>query len=63
MAFRAATNNCLFVSGPGIKKGLILETPHRIVDVMPTVLEMMGRDAAGAGMQGSPMRELWVENP
>lgn len=63
MAFRAVTNNCLFVSGPGIRKGTIDETPHRIVDVMPTVLEMMGRSADGAGMQGSPMRELWTERP
>ena len=63
MAFRAATNNSLFVSGPGIKKGNIDETPHRIVDVMPTVLEMMSRDAASAGMDGRPMREIWVESP
>ncbi len=63
MAFRAATNNCLFVSGPGIRRGFISETPRRIVDVMPTVLEMMRLDAASAGMDGSPMREIWAENP
>ena len=63
MAFRAATNDCMFFSGPGIKKATILETPHRIVDIMPTVLEMMGQDASSAGMDGSSMRELWTENP
>src|SRR6185503_9026275 len=63
MAFRATTNNCMFVSGPGIMKGTILETPHRIVDIMPTVLEMMGQDAASAGMDGKPMRELWEATP
>jgi predicted AlkP superfamily pyrophosphatase or phosphodiesterase len=63
MAFREATNNSLFVSGPGIKKGTVIETPHRIVDIMPTVLEMMGRDTASAGMDGHPMREIWEEKP
>jgi predicted AlkP superfamily pyrophosphatase or phosphodiesterase len=63
MAFRATTNNSMFVSGPGIRKGTILETPHRIVDIMPTVLEMMGQDSTSAGMDGKPMRELWEATP
>ena len=63
MAFREATNHSLFFSGPGIRKGVILETPHRIVDIMPTILEMTGRDAAGAGMDGRPIREIWEGGP
>ena len=63
MAFREATNNSLFVSGPGIKKGTVIETPHRMVDVMPTVLEMMRHDVASAGMDGHPMREIWEGEP
>jgi hypothetical protein len=59
MAFREATNNCLFVSGPGIRKGVIIETPHRMVDVMPTVLQMAGKDPNSAGMDGRPIREIW----
>lgn len=59
MAFREATNNCLFISGPGIRKNTIIETPHRMVDIMPTVLEMMGQDASLAGMDGTPIREIW----
>ena len=59
MAFREATNFSFFVSGPGIRKGVILETPHRMVDLMPTVLEMTGRDPAGGGMDGRPIREIW----
>jgi len=59
MAFREATNHCLFISGPGIRKGAIIETPHRMVDIMPTVLEMMGKDTNGAGMDGRPIREIW----
>ena len=59
MAFREATNHCLFVSGPGIRKGVIIETPHRMVDIMPTVLQMMGKDPTSAGMDGRPIREIW----
>lgn len=59
MAFREATNNSLFVSGPGIRKGVIIETPHRMVDIMPTVLEMMGRDPRAAAMDGQPIHEIW----
>jgi hypothetical protein len=59
MAFREATNNCMFFSGPGIKKGAIIETPHRLVDLMPTVLHMAGRDADSAAMDGHPVQEIW----
>ncbi len=59
MAFRETTNHCLFVSGPGIRKGAIIETPHRMVDIMPTVLQMMGKDPKDAGMDGLPIREIW----
>lgn len=59
MAFRESTNNSLFVSGPGIRKGAIIETPHRMVDIMPTVLEMAGKDPKNAVMDGQPIREIW----
>lgn len=59
MAFREATNNSLFIAGPGIKKGVVLETPHRMVDVMPTVMLMMGRDPSKLGMDGLPILEAW----
>ena len=59
MAFREATNNSLFVSGPGIRKGVIIETPHRMVDILPTVFQMMGRDPTSAAMDGLPIREIW----
>lgn len=59
MAFREATNHCLFFSGPGIKKGVIIETPHRMVDIMPTVLQMTGKDPNSEGMDGRPIREIW----
>jgi len=60
MAFREATNNSLFIAGPGIRKGVIIETPHRMVDIMPTVLEMAGKDPTSAGMDGRPIREIWA---
>ncbi len=63
MAFREATNHSLFISGPGIRRGAVVTAPHRIVDIMPTVLEMMGRDPAGSGMDGRPIREIWEDRP
>ena len=59
MAFRESTNNSLFICGPGIRKGVTIETPHRMVDVMPTVLEMAGKDPDSAGMDGRPIHEIW----
>ncbi|MGB9407302.1 MAG: hypothetical protein WCA89_07180, partial [Terracidiphilus sp.] len=59
MAFREATNNSLFICGPGIRKGVIVDTPHRMVDIMPTVLQMMGRESDSIGMDGRPIREIW----
>ncbi|MFZ4394368.1 MAG: alkaline phosphatase family protein [Kiritimatiellia bacterium] len=63
MAFREACNNSLFMAGPGIRKGVIIETPHRIVDFLPTVLEMAGQDPTRAGMDGTPIREIWEVGP
>lgn len=63
MAFRETTNNSLFVSGPGIKKGVIIETPHRMVDIMPTVLDMTGQDPNRADMDGHSMHEIWEDEP
>ena len=63
MAFREATNNSLFLCGPGIRKGVIIETPHRMVDLLPTILEMAGKDPASAGMDGRPIREIWAGLP
>lgn len=62
MAFREATHICLFVSGPGIRKGAVVDEPHRILDIMPTVLEMMGKNSADANMDGRPIREIWESN-
>jgi arylsulfatase A-like enzyme len=30
-----------------------------MVDIMPTVLEMAGKDPNSAGMDGRPIREIW----
>jgi hypothetical protein len=59
MAFREATNQCLFISGPGIRKSAVVEAPHRMVDIMPTVLEMMRMDPNESNMDGRPIREIW----
>ncbi len=59
MAFREATNNSFFFSGPGIRKRAIIDTPHRMVDLMPTVMHIMGRDADASAMDGKPVQEIW----
>ncbi len=59
MAFREATNICLFVSGPGIRQGTVIETPCRMVDIMPTVMEMKGFDPTENTMDGLPIQDIW----
>jgi arylsulfatase A-like enzyme len=32
----------LVISGPGVRKGLVLDSPARLVDIAPTILTLMG---------------------
>jgi len=59
MAFREATQICMFFAGPGIRQGYVIKEPHRIVDILPTVLTMMSRDWKGNAIDGIPVNGIW----
>lgn len=47
-----------FVSGPRIAPGVLLE-PQRIVNVVPTILEMIGRPDDSSSMDGVAIRGIY----
>jgi hypothetical protein len=59
MAFREATQICMFFAGPGIRQGYVIKEAHRIVDILPTVLTIMSRDWKGNGIDGVPIDGIW----
>jgi predicted AlkP superfamily pyrophosphatase or phosphodiesterase len=40
-------HNFLVISGPGVNKGAVTQSPARLVDIAPTVLTLMGVEAQG----------------
>jgi hypothetical protein len=48
------------VSGPNLAKGVRVDRPARIIDVLPTALELAHIDYDPASMDGSPVREIWA---
>jgi len=59
MAFKESTHMCMFFSGPGVARGRVIEEPHRIVDVLPTVLTMMSKEWKAEGLDGIPVNGIW----
>jgi hypothetical protein len=64
-----ATRASWFVSGPGVRRGTRIETPCRLVDLTPTILDMVGLwDTVGSSSQtvenrdfdGTPIREIYT---
>lgn len=70
-----AARATLFVSGPGVRRGARIETPARLTDLTPTILDMVGlwdavaeaaapRREAPTGsaplFDGRPLRELYA---
>jgi arylsulfatase A-like enzyme len=45
----------LILSGPGIRPGRVSSYPARLIDIAPTVLQLMG--ASSSGMQGLPLAD------
>ncbi len=48
----------LFVAGPNIRRGSYLQ-PCRIIDVMPTMLDMIGRPANPKDVDGRPLQGIY----
>ncbi|MBV9280704.1 MAG: alkaline phosphatase family protein [Chloroflexi bacterium] len=51
----------LILSGPGIRAGQVSSYPARLVDVAPTILQLMG--ASHRGMQGIPLADALQSPP
>jgi len=49
----------LRIAGPQVR-ATIDPAPHRIIDVLPTILEMVGRPELAAGMDGRPIRSCYA---
>ncbi len=65
-----ATRASWFVSGPRVRRGARIETPCRLADLTPTILDMVGlwtnlsveggeTDTSRIGFDGRPLRDLY----
>lgn len=59
MAFRDSVRICCFFAGPGIRRGGVIETPHRIVDILPTILDIRQQPYDPAALDGAPITGIW----
>ncbi len=53
---------CWFVSGPNVMRGARVEPPNRLVDLTPTILDMVGFSAKDANFDGTVIRNFY-ESP
>jgi len=51
-----------FVSGPNIRRGARIEAPCRLVDLTPTLLEMVGSPVNMDHFDGHPLRSIYHTN-
>jgi arylsulfatase A-like enzyme len=51
----------LILSGPGIREGHVSSSPARLIDIAPTLLQLMG--ASYRGMQGIPLADAMTSPP
>ena len=60
--FRDSMRSCWFVAGPGIRRGARVSVPCRLVDLTPTILEMVGDRFEVDAMDGRPLRTIYSED-
>lgn len=48
-----------FVSGPNVRRGTRIETPCRLADLTPTILELVGVSTGDKGFDGRPLRGIF----
>lgn len=51
-----------FVSGPGVRRGARLDEPCRLVDLTPTLLDMLGHPVEQYGLDGRPIRRMFTSD-
>ncbi|HHT9120958.1 MAG TPA: alkaline phosphatase family protein [Candidatus Hypogeohydataceae bacterium YC41] len=49
----------ILIAGPTIKKGVILTEPHRIVDIVPTVMDIVGAKYDPDKMDGKGIKNIY----
>jgi len=66
---RDSMQTLFFFSGPNIRKNTVIEKPHFLIDLLPTILDMTGIKYDEASLDGRPVSsiyetgELLVEDP
>lgn len=53
----------LFFSGHGIRKGAVLDAPHTLADLTPTLLWLFGKPVESYGLDGRPITEILEGRP
>ncbi|NOX57002.1 MAG: sulfatase-like hydrolase/transferase [Planctomycetes bacterium] len=48
-----------FIAGPGIPQGVRIDQPCRLVDLTPTILDMVGVPVDGKDFDGHPLRNIY----
>jgi len=62
--FRDSMRATLFVSGPEIRRGARISKPSRLVDLTPTILELIGHEFDADEFDGRPIRGIYrAEKP
>ncbi len=51
----------LFIRGPGLLKNTVIEKPHSIVDITPTILYMLDREYQENEFDGKAIKEIFVK--
>jgi Type I phosphodiesterase / nucleotide pyrophosphatase len=50
----------LFISGPNVRRGARIEEPCRLVDLTPTMLDMLGFSLETGDFDGHPLRNIYL---
>lgn len=49
--------------GPGIPQGRRIAEPAGLIDILPSLLDVLGLSSSGLDLQGESLRPLWVGEP
>ena len=54
-----AMRACMFVAGPNVRRGARIDSPCRLVDLTPTLLDMVGSGVPMDHFDGQPIRAIY----
>lgn len=58
---RDSMNASWFASGPGLRRGAVIESPSRLVDLTPTILDVIGYRQYESWFDGRPRRSIYAQ--